>query len=630
MSGRYEQPITIREAIQNIDSQIFLLPAIQREFVWSDTQICVLFDSLMRDYPINTMMVWDVSSSEVKNNHRFYRFLDDFCERYKVSGDLVQTRGAFHNFKAVIDGQQRLTAIYIGLKGTYAYKLPRVWWPKVRDDEALPPRKLYLDIKKPISGETGTDQMTEFDFRFLTDKQFKASRLDPNVYFFRVGEILEMKEVKTQDQIAFDIVVPYLTDLGLADNAFARSTLMRLYHLVRFEPVIHYYCEKNQELDHVLDVFIRTNSGGTPLAFSDLLMSIATANWKGDARKDIDGLVISARQDFNISRDWVLKACLVLTEADVRFRVANFGPDQVTLIENQWPELRQCLAEALRLAKGLGLKDGSLRAKNALIPIAYYLYKQKVNGKPLYECINNLSMLRQERILISKWLYTVLLKGTFGGQADGILRRMRRLIRQHLTKGSFPLSEIVAAFAGRNKDLRFDEAYLSGMLDIRYGDARCRSVLGLLFPEINENQLIDIDHLHPSDAFKPASLSQMPFLASAPKRMDYYSDVANWNSIPNLHLLNSSQNRSKQDRTLAEWMATKDCGFSMSDLLLEKEDSLDFEDFEAFCARRRDVLLVRLRANVIMSDGPLDAEAPLDGDDEDDDLESFLELETVV
>lgn len=624
MSGRYAQPITIRQAIQSIDTQTFLLPAIQREFVWSDTQICVLFDSLMRGYPINTMMVWDVISAEVKNNYRFYRFLDDFCERYKVSGDLVHTQGSFHHFKAVIDGQQRLTAIYIGLKGSYAYKLPRVWWPKVRDDEVLPPRKMYLDIKKPTSEDARTDQMTEFDFRFLTDKQFKSAQSDSATHYFRVGEILEMSDVETVDQIPFRVVLPYLSRVGLADNEFAQKTLMRLYYLVRFEEVIHYYCEGNQELDYVLDVFIRTNSGGTPLAFSDLLMSIATANWKGDARKDIDGLVTTARQDFNITRDWVLKACLVLTEADVRFRVANFGPGQVELIENQWPQLRQCLTETLKLAKGLGLKDGSLRAKNALIPIAYYLYKQNVGSKPLYQCINNLSMLRQERILISKWLYTVLLKGTFGGQADGILSRMRRLIRQHLCKGSFPLPEIVAAFAGRNKDLHFDEAYLRGMLDIRYGDARCRSVLGLLFPEINENQLIDIDHLHPSDSFKPSALAGQEFLAQARERLNYYRDEANWNAIPNLHLLNSSQNRSKQALSLEQWMATKDCGFSKSDLLLKEEDSLSFESFEAFCESRREVLLARLRANVIMSGRPLDSGMPFDGEDDDVDFEPSL------
>ena len=612
MSGSYEKPITILQAIRNIDDRTFLLPAIQRNFVWSAKQVCVLFDSLMSNYPINTMMLWDVTSPEVKNHHRFYSFLNDYCERFKVSNEYVPTQGDFKDFKAVIDGQQRLTSIYIGLKGTYAWKAPRMWWPTTRDDRVLPPRKLYLDILNPAgAGAEGNELMTSFDFRFFTRKQAEANAANPKVHYFEVGKVLQLPPVATVDKILFEVVMPYLAPLGLSANAYALQTLTRLYYLVRHEPVIHYYCEQSQDIDHVLDVFIRTNSGGTPLSFSDLLMSIAVANWGGDARKDIDDLITEARQSvlmqFGITRDWVLKSCLVLTGADVEFRVANFGPDRVATIEAQWAGLRHCLSETLKFARSLGLNDSSLRAKNALIPVAYYLYSQTWQDKPLYHSINNLAYLRTERELISRWLHTALLRGTFGGQSDGVLRRMRRLIRDNLKKGAFPLEEIVAGFAGRNKDMRFDEEYLRGLLDIRHGDSRCRSVLSLLYPEVNDNQQLDIDHLHPSSAFAPKLLAAMPWLSADPARIKFYRDEANWNSIVNLHLLNASQNRSKQHKTLAEWIESRQGGFSKADLLLEPHDSLSFKDFEAFCARRRERLLARLRTNVIMSGQPLDA-----------------------
>ena len=57
MSGEYEKAISIKEAIDAINSNDYLLPAIQRKFVWSSNQICVLFDSIMRGYPINTFMI---------------------------------------------------------------------------------------------------------------------------------------------------------------------------------------------------------------------------------------------------------------------------------------------------------------------------------------------------------------------------------------------------------------------------------------------------------------------------------------------------------------------------------------------------------------------------------------------
>ncbi|EPF4815080.1 DUF262 domain-containing protein, partial [Klebsiella pneumoniae] len=56
MAGQYEKAITIKQAIDSINLRHYLLPAIQRKFVWSSRQICLLFDSIMRDYPINSFM----------------------------------------------------------------------------------------------------------------------------------------------------------------------------------------------------------------------------------------------------------------------------------------------------------------------------------------------------------------------------------------------------------------------------------------------------------------------------------------------------------------------------------------------------------------------------------------------
>lgn len=53
----FQKPITIREAIENIDQNEYLLPAIQRKFVWKPQQIELLFDSIMREYPINSLMM---------------------------------------------------------------------------------------------------------------------------------------------------------------------------------------------------------------------------------------------------------------------------------------------------------------------------------------------------------------------------------------------------------------------------------------------------------------------------------------------------------------------------------------------------------------------------------------------
>lgn len=43
----------------------FWLPNIQRPFVWSEVQICRLFDSILREYPISTLLVWKTNSASV-------------------------------------------------------------------------------------------------------------------------------------------------------------------------------------------------------------------------------------------------------------------------------------------------------------------------------------------------------------------------------------------------------------------------------------------------------------------------------------------------------------------------------------------------------------------------------------
>lgn len=619
MAGQFEKPITIRQAIRNIDDRSFLLPAIQRNFVWSTAQICTLFDSMMRKYPINTFMMWDVSSKEIKDKYRFYSFLSDYCERFKESNDLVPTQGEFKDFKAIIDGQQRLTSIYIGLKGSYAYKRPRIWWPNTRNDDALPPRKLYLNLAAPLKGED-EESMSHFDFRFLTAEQVNSAHSDQTVHWFLVGSVLNLPEVESVDEITDEAVKPYLVKHGIEDNKFARKTLTRLYYLVRHEAVIHFYNEQSQEIDHVLEVFIRTNSGGTPLAFSDLLMSIAIANWDGDARKSIDDLVTLVRQSsemqFSIGRDWVLKTALMLTEADVRFKVKNFDSERVRIIQSQWKEIHDCIVATFTMIRRFGLNDHSLRAKNAAIPLAYYLYKQTFKDKPLHQSINNLNNLRDERMALSRWLHMALLRGIFGGQADGVLTKMRDLLKKHLSKRAFPIEGIIDDFKATNKDLRFDDAYLKGLLEMQYEDSRCRSVLSLAFPEINENLQLDIDHLHPKSAFTKTALSKHTFLKNDPEKFSFYSNPLNWNSLANLHLLNASQNRSKSDRPLHEWLADKQCGIKPADLLLTERSSLLFEDFQAFCADRQRALLERLRSNVFVSAQPSVADQRLDGEQE--------------
>lgn len=135
----FEAPITIAEAIENIEKQKYLLPSIQREFEWKHEKIEWLFDSIMRNYPISSFLFWRVEG-ETKEKFKFYRFIRNFRQRYQTHNEEVNTAG--HNdFHAVLDGQQRLTSLYIGLRGSYAYRTPRL---KEENSERVYPTRHLL------------------------------------------------------------------------------------------------------------------------------------------------------------------------------------------------------------------------------------------------------------------------------------------------------------------------------------------------------------------------------------------------------------------------------------------------------------------------------------------------------
>lgn len=603
MAGDYEKAISILEAVEKIRSNDFLLPAIQRKFVWSSHQICVLFDSLMRGYPINSFMMWEVTEDKIKNDYKFYRFIEGYCQRFNEDNPLNPTDASFKNFQAVIDGQQRLTSLYIGLCSTYAYKQPRVWWPSAQDDAVLPPRKLYLDLKSPIESDDN-ESMMRYNFRFLTDKQFSEFK-GPH-HWYCLHNILKGVSYKESDDVLLSFVVPYLSEHDLSDNTYARKTLLRLYSAIRNQKLIHYFNEKEQKIDHVLDVFIRTNSGGTKLDFSDLLMSIAVANWDGDFRLEIDTLVKEINQSsemgFYLGRDWILKTCLMLTESDVKFKVKNFKAEQVENIQTHWGTIKECIKETFKAIRRFGINPQSLTSKNAVIPICYYLYTKESGGKKLFHSINNLAKADEQRQAISQWLYMVLLKGVFGGQADTILSGMRDVLKKNIDKPVFPLEQVIEKYKGSNKDLRFDAEYLNNLLDIQHGEGRCRALLHLLFPEMNPTETFHIDHLHPKSAFDKKPLKSHDFLKKDIELLSFYTKPSHWNSIANLHLLNNSQNMSKKAKPLSEWVNNSEVTVTKLSLLLDDTVSLEFEEFKSFYEERRSVLKERLISRVYMTE----------------------------
>ena len=577
----FKTPISISDAIVYIEQRKFLLPAIQRKFVWSSDQIEVLFDSIMRGYPINSFMLWNVKSESIKNDYKFYEFLKEYRALFQEDNPYITTTG-WSDFFAIIDGQQRLTSLYIGLKGSYAYKMPRKRWKN--DEECLPTRKLYINLSSrlPENDERNERKMV-YDFKFLSKDDF--DRLNDKEDLFLVKDIYLYRE---QDDL--EDFMGNRSWHDETDKRFAKGALRKLREVVFKDTLINYYQEENQDVDTVLDIFIRTNSGGEPLSFSNLLMSITTAYWKRDARKEFKSLKDSVyANNFIISEDLILKCCLVLFNDNVKFQVKNFNPGNVEVFDDNWDRIKKCITTSFELLKKWGFNDSSLRAKNAIIPIVYYVYYHNLESEILKDNKHN-----DEKAAMRKWLCISLLKGVFGGQSDSVLTGIKDVLRENERVEQFPFDEIKARFASNGaKSLSLSDEEIEDLLKTQKDAPNCYPILALLYSHLHYDTVAyHKDHLHPASKFE--KLKESDFKNQ--KQYEFYTNKENWNSILNLQLLSGDTNESKNDEDLATWVQTKKIDRDVH--IIPKDVSLDFNEFESFIVERKKLLTTRIKAIV--------------------------------
>lgn len=566
----FQKPITIKSAINGISKNNYLLPAIQREFVWTTKQIERLFDSLMRDYPISSFLFWKVEDDNIQN-YQFYEFIQHYHERDNSHNTKADIDGK-NSITAILDGQQRLTSLYIGLKGTYREKLFGKRWT---NDQAFPEKKLYLNLFSQLN-----ENNFEYEFKFLTKGE--SQEHNENCFWYEVGNILDIKEM-------YELSEYVLENIGGGKNAIqASKTIHKLYDVINRNESINYFLEESNQLDKVLNVFIRVNSGGTLLSYSDLLLSIATAQWKEkDAREEVHNFVdelCKLGNGFNINKDLVLKSCLVLSDIpNIAFKVDNFNQENMRKIEISWDNITESLRLAVLLVSNFGYHQDTLTSHNALIPIAYYL--NKIGNPSNY--VESASY-REDRENIFKWLRFSLLKRAFSGQPDSVLRPIREIIKQG--DNSFPLAGITNRFKGTNKSIIFNQDDIDNILDYDYGKAHTYSALALIYPSLDFSNKFHQDHIFPKSLFNPKKLQK---IGISDEHIGFY--MAKYNGFANLQLLAGIPNKEKSAKDFSEWLDGQPHKETyMETHYIPKDIDLSLTNFKAFIEKREELIKTEL------------------------------------
>lgn len=563
--------LTIRDAVSDYLNKTCFLPSIQREFVWEPWRIEKLFDSIMDDYPIGSFLFWKVREEDIPmivEHLDAYEFIKKYDDE-KPHNSLADLKNFRKDIYLVLDGQQRLTAFNIALNGTYRYHYYR--WLDTR---------LYLNLLKiPKKNHENPDEL-KHQFCFRED----SATDDPKAEFwYEVSRILGFEDPEhAKNDLDRDATFSTLTP---DSKQVAKEMLGRLHTKTFINKPIAFQEVKKKELDDIVEIFVRVNTAGKTLGYSNILLSTATANWHSiNARDEILGFVDEINTigtGFDFSQDFVLKGCLFLTEdLPIQYKVANFTKSNLEKIESNWDEIKFCISETVKLIHQFGFSRNNLVAPLAILPIAYYIKHAGI--KKFVESTKKEVVENQN--IIQKWLVQVLLKNAFGSSTDNKLKDTREILKK-ANSGHYPYSELNGKMG---IDDGFSSTEVDQMLGYNYRTRYSFLVLSLIYPDRDWKDIsYNEDHIFPKSEFSVAKLRKRKY--SEEKISDYQK---HFNSLLNLELLTESENKSKNASDFNDWIKTRDANFKTRHMI--PNSGLEFNEFLDFVMARKVLLTKRL------------------------------------
>ncbi|BBB68270.1 hypothetical protein UNDYM_4017 [Undibacterium sp. YM2] len=561
-------------------------PPIQRSFVWNKERILKLFDSLYRDYPLGNCIFWNVSPATSKY-YQLYRFARNFSEnkREKTGDGLASVNLLENNVFAVVDGQQRLSSLFIGLVGTYRYKKSGKGLRNV--STSFVDSNLHLNL----FAQSVKDQ-DESIFQFLGSDSAKT--LTDKSLWFEVGLALKWQKISSvRDYVAGPLTtrVKQQNKKIVTTQFFNRteSIIAQLESIWRMlhEKRLFYFDIDNQNLDEVVEMFTRINSGGMTLKKSDLLFSVLVSQWS-EGRNEILGLVNSMQESgLDISQDFVMRACLMLTDSPIKYNLGAFKIGNVEKIKNSWEEIKTSLMNLCELLPEIGYINHPNLSENALIPIAYYIMKKGVTKT------NSSRKTLQRYYVISQ------INSIFSGQNDQVLERFRTEINKQLKVGrTLDFQGLLNMKLPGQRSMSLDLESLQELVDeTSYGSPHAYFLLSLIYPTVDfKVHRYEVDHIHPKSKFNSNNLKNHGI--TDPEKIQEWLDWKR-DALPNLELL-ARDNQYKGATPLVDYLKTK----KMADRrqfcalnLLPKPGHRDLElsNFDSFYEGRKKRLISKLK-----------------------------------
>lgn len=524
----------------------FWLPNIQRPFVWNEEQIERLFDSIMREYPISTLLVWRTAAPI-----RRRKFIDNYKSGLRLTDFYVPEDQKPKML--VLDGQQRLQSLFIGLCGSYEK------------------RELYFNV---LSGDLVAPEDIRYDFKFIPKNkaEFPWVKFKDIVFSSQIYSKIAKSVIQSAPRTLSEDEEERIND----------NTARIVQHFVTDEFLVYQQLDSidNPDAyaeDDVVEIFIRANAGGTRLGKSDLLFSLLTSTWEDADERMVELLDDINRTGYSFTRDLVLKACLSVLGKGARYEVAKFRDgDTRDSIIGKWDSISAAIRDVKDFLYGKTFlrNDRAVTSYLALIPLIYFRFHYPDKWATAKQ--------------IDTYVLRTLLTGAFSGTPDNLIDRCTRKIADEKDLRVDSLFQIIRD-DGRSLEIS-DEMLLA----LHYGSKELHLIFNLWYRDFDytpsyANNLPQIDHVFPQSLLR--------------KVKDVNPDTGHRNilryrwqdrdQIANCMLLTAQENGAggKSDTPPETWFRNK--GDDYLDLhLIPKDRSLwILENYEKFIEERKKLIV---------------------------------------
>jgi len=580
------QSTTIADIISLINKRLFI-PSIQRPYVWEPEQIIRLFDSLMRDYPINSFLFWELQP-ENRGDWDIYNFVREFWQ------------GEIHNKPAnqppeepvtlVLDGQQRLTSLYIGLGGTYTIKKP---YKKRSSIDAWDEKVLYLNLLKDPDAHEHDEIPDEIHYGFRFFSLDMPPKNSASAFWFKMGDILQIKNNEDLEQLCDAIGMAVLPH-GKEKREAAIANLRRLYKTIWVDDSIAYYTEHSQSYDKVLEIFIRANDGGTKLSKSDLLMSMITLRWDQMNARDATENLLNKLKEISepkkkLEREFLLRSSLFITDLDFNFKVKNFTSRNIAIIETRWQRIAKALLYTAEMFRDFGMYGTNLPGINPLMLIAYYV--DRVNKQNDIES-EQYSISCDDQEHIRRWIGTAFTQKILGLQTSATFSTYRKVIRETTRESSaFPAKTLCSVLTKRGRPMLYDDEQIESFCNIKAKDNYGFIALSLLYNQTYWRQgSYSRTNIFPPTVFREQSLNDSGYMESLFPTLQALSST-----VLNHFLLTPTEAEEYLSMDFLTWINTRSIDFLERHHLPRQMDLYNQENLIGFFSERKRLITKHLR-----------------------------------